>query len=106
MVTKESYRKKVEDKLKEMDDQIQKLRTQGSAVKAESKTEYDQDLQNLSNMRERAEQRIREMEVEQKENWEEVSQRADRILEELKQAIADAVERVRDKIEKKEKREI
>jgi hypothetical protein len=95
MEEKNLYREKFEAKLKELKAQIDVIEAKAAQVKAESKIEYQKQMEELRRKREAVGHRLEEIKIASGEAWKDLKGGMEKGMDDLKQGIDQAMDRFR-----------
>lgn len=90
MQDRKDYIDKMAAQLKEWDDKIQELQMRADKAKAEAKTEYQRELQQLRQKRAEAQNTLSQLQQASDEAWEELKGGAEKSWRDLKSAFEKA----------------
>ena len=88
--TKEEFQKNLENRLKDLDGEIAKLREKGRDLKDEAKAKWDQKMTELETKRDAARAKLVEVRDSSAEAWKDVRKGAQSAWDELDKAVRDA----------------
>jgi TolA-binding protein len=88
--TKEEFQKSLENRLKELDAQIAKLREKGRDLKDDAKVNFDRKMADLEAKRDAASAKLAEVGHSTAEAWKDVQKGAQSAWDELDKAVRDA----------------
>ena len=91
METKEAYKQMLKAHLKEWDAQINLLAAKAEKAGADARFKYAHDLDSLRNKQREAIKKLTELEEASGEAWKEVKVTADKLWDDLKTGVANAV---------------
>ena len=88
--TKEEFQKKLDARLKELDDDIAKLRAKGRDLKDKAKTDWDRKMAELETKRLAASAKLAEVRASSDEAWKDVQKGAQSAWDEVDKAFREA----------------
>ncbi|GAB4357675.1 MAG: hypothetical protein Kow0060_11150 [Methylohalobius crimeensis] len=93
MNERDAYVQKMKAKLDEWNAELDKLSAQAEAAEADAKLEYQDQIDELEKLRNQARQKLGEVESASDDAWEDVRQGAEAALNEMNNAISNALKR-------------
>lgn len=90
MQDRKQYIDKMAAQLKEWDDKIQKLQAKADKAKADARTEYQKEMQQLQQKRTEARDKLQQLQQAGDEAWEELKTGAEKSWNDLKSAFENA----------------
>lgn len=91
METKDAYRQKLDAQLKEWHAQISLLAAKAENASADVKLKYALELDEIKAKQREVVQKMRELELSSGEAWEKLKVTADKVLDDLKTSISQAM---------------
>ncbi|XSG84548.1 MAG: hypothetical protein ACPW60_12535 [Methylohalobius sp. ZOD2] len=93
MSERDAYVQKMKAKLDEWNAELDKLSAKAEAAEADAKLEYQDQIDELEKLRNQARQKLGEVESASDDAWEDVRQGAEAALNEMNNAISNALKR-------------
>lgn len=91
MESKDAYKEKIDEQLKEWSIKLADLKTKAEFAEANVKVEYLKQLELLSARKEKAQAKLEELKIAGDEAWESLTTGVEKAVSELKDAINSAI---------------